>query len=125
MSVSPASARVPVRCWLDNGAVVVEVGPAGDGWPAAAPRPGGTIWLAVVQPKVQVPVKHGENRGQTLDYYNVVRELLPAGMYSEKGATIRLPRNALSSGAGERFAVVLQQGTTGPIVGAAWMGPTR
>ena len=35
----------------------------------------GTVWLAVVSPQVEVKIKHGENRGRKLSYYNVVREI--------------------------------------------------
>jgi hypothetical protein len=120
-----APARLPVRCWGEDGAIVVEIGAAPAGWPAALGKPSGTVWLALVEPKVDVAVKHGENRGRSLTYYNVVRELMPAGMYSGAGTTIRLPRGALPGGHQRRFAAVLQQGTTGAMVGAAWMSPQR
>ena len=82
----------------------------------------GTIWLAVVSPKVDVKIKHGENRDRMLSYYNVVRELTAVGMWAGKPMKIELPASAVMA-AGNRCAVLLQSEDGGRIVGAAWMTP--
>ncbi len=82
----------------------------------------GTIWLAIVSPQVDEKIKHGENRGRMLSYYNVVRELTAVGMWAGKPMTIELPAGSLME-AGNRCAVLLQSGEGGRIVGAAWMSP--
>ena len=81
-----------------------------------------TVWWAVVSPRVDVKIKHGENRDKMLSYYNVVREMTPVGMWSGKPMQIELPANAVL-GAGNRGAVLLQAGEGGRILGAAWMSP--
>jgi hypothetical protein len=116
-----AAARVPVRAWTDNQTVTIEAGAAAH--PATSTV--GTVWLAVVQPTVDVEVRHGENRGRKLTYYNVVRELTAVGMWSGQPTRIQLQHGAVMRSADERCAVLLQQGTTGPIVGAAWITAAR
>ena len=82
-----------------------------------------TIWLAVVQAVAKVEVRAGENRGHSLTYYNVVRDLVPLGMWSGAPATIRQHTATLSGSAGDRYAVLLQQGIGGPILAATWATP--
>jgi len=81
-----------------------------------------TIWLAVVQKSVEVAVKGGENKGKTLTYYNVVRELTPVGAWSGKAATIQLLRSAFMRTDIEDIIVLIQESDYGPIIGAAWLG---
>jgi hypothetical protein len=108
--------RIPLAAWIDNGALRIQTGEA----PAAGLE--GTIWVATVEKQIAIPVKHGENRGKTLTYHNVVRQLTPVGMWSAKGGAVQLERSAVLTHAEQRCAVLLQQGTGGPIVAAAWAG---
>lgn len=80
----------------------------------------GTVWLAIVRPKVEVEIKHGENRGKKLTYYNVVRDLTVVGAWTGAATHIELPDSALRQ-PGERCAVLLQAGDGGRIIGAAWV----
>jgi hypothetical protein len=112
-----AAARVPLRVWSDKETVTIEAGAAADPTTSFA----GTVWLAVVQPRADVEVRHGENRGRKLAYYNVVRELTAVGMWSGQPTRIQLQNAAIVRSSNERCAVFLQQGATGPIIGAAWM----
>jgi hypothetical protein len=114
-SQASAAARVPLRVWTDDETVTIEVGAAAD------PTTSGTVWLALVQPQAEVEIRHGENRGRKLIYYNVVRELTAVGMWSGHRTRIQLQHGAIGRTGNERCAVLLQQGTTGPITGAAWM----
>lgn len=82
----------------------------------------GTIWLAVVSPQVDEKIKHGENRGRMLSYYNVVRELTAVGIWSGKPITLELPAGAVLE-ARNRSVVLLQSGEGGRIVSAAWVSP--
>jgi hypothetical protein len=116
-----APTRVPLRVWSDTETLTIEAGTAVD--PATASV--GTVWLAVVQPRADVEVRHGENRGRKLTYYNVVRELTAVGMWSGQPTRIQLQHGAVVRSANERCAVLLQQGTTGHIIGAAWMPALR
>ncbi len=78
-----------------------------------------TLWLVHVTRRVDVPIKRGENSGKTITYHNVVREMMPVGMWSGQPLTVKLERNAIAQSGGEIYAVLLQQGHAGPIIGAA------
>lgn len=110
-----SSSRIPVLFWHFGNTIIIETGGAA---PDAEPREA-TIWLAVVQRKVNVPIKTGENAGKTLTYYNVVRELTPVGVWNGRPATIRLARAAIMRPETEDLIVLIQEANTGPIIGAA------
>lgn len=110
--------QVPVRFWHEGGSLIIQAGEA----PAGSTAADATIWLAVVQKSVEVPVKRGENGGRTLTYHNVARELTPVGTWKGQPMSIQLARTALMRPDTEACAVLLQQGEGGPIIGAAWMG---
>ncbi len=81
----------------------------------------GTIWLALVQKEGEVPVRRGENGGRKLVYHNIVRQLMPVGMWTAKGKTLQVAESALSGDGTHACVVLLQRGTSGAIVGAAWI----
>jgi len=115
-----ADVRVPLQVWAERGMVVIETGTAAEPAKAVA----GTIWLARVQSTGDVVIARGENRGRTLTYYNVVHDLTAVGIWSSgQATTVRLQRSAVLRSDSERCAVLLQQGTAGAIVAAAWMKP--
>lgn len=114
-----AGERIPVKLTMDDGKLTIETGTIPEGDKAKAKD--GTIWLAVIQKEAQVPVRAGENRGRTLTYYNVVRELTSVGTWSDKPTTIKLDRQAVMKPDTDSCAVLLQSGATGPIVGAAYL----
>lgn len=112
-----AKVRVPVTLRLDGARLIVETGDmSGDGQPKDA-----TVWLAAIQPEGEVTIRAGENRGRTLKYYNVVRELVPVGMWSGKATRFEVSRDALKVPGAERCAVIVQSGSAGPILGAAML----
>ncbi len=76
----------------------------------------------MVQKSAQVSVRGGENNGKTLTYYNVVRELTPVGLWNGRPATIRLARAAIMRPETEDLIVLIQEASTGPIIGAARLG---
>lgn len=118
LKVNAARPRaVSMSAFLDKGTVTIEIAQSSDAGTES------TIWLAVVQAEAQIDVKAGENRGRKLTYYNVVRDIVPAGMWSGPATSIRQPASALATGTNQRFAVILQQGSGGPIVAAAWANP--
>jgi hypothetical protein len=91
----------------------------------AAETPGkqkGTIWLAMYDDPVTVPIERGENTGRSITYYNVVRKLRPIAMWKGKEVTVELPKSELDQAEVSRCAVILQaelNGLPGPILGAA------
>ena len=113
--------RIRLAAQSDGKTITIEA----DAMPPTSRMTGGTIWLAVVQPSVEVEIKRGENRGKKIAYANVVRDLTPVGMWSDKPTSIELQESAVRQ-PGQRCAVLLQQGTFGAIVGAAWVaGPSH
>lgn len=112
-----AKSRVPVTMRADQGQLLIEAGNAPDG----SDVKDANIWLALIQAEAEIPVRAGENRGKTLKYYNVVRELTPIGMWSGKAMTIRLDRDTVSQPGAESCAVLLQN-KSGQIIGAAMVG---
>ena len=78
------------------------------------------MWLASVSPRVTVKVKHGENRGRTLSYYNVVRKFSAVGMWSGQETTIKLRQRNFVRGKSMRCAVLVQA-DNGAMLAAAWI----
>jgi len=78
-----------------------------------------TVWLALTNKKVTIPVPRGENRGKTITYYNVVRELKSVGNWNGKPVTISLPENHGMADKSDGCVVFLQVGNAGPIIAAA------
>ncbi len=107
--------QVPVNVRADKAHVYIDTGTA----PQGANLKEATIWLAMVERVVEVKIQRGENRGKTIKYYNVVREMNPVGMWSGKPASITLPRDVIATKKNTLCAVFLQVGRAGPIVGAA------
>jgi hypothetical protein len=108
---------VPVRLREEDGKLIVEAG----GLPRGVVGEDATIWLAVVAGSIEVPIQRGENQGRTITYYNVVRDLIPVGKWSGRPVTLELARASLARPGAESCAVLLQQGQTGAIMGAALM----
>lgn len=114
--------RVELLAYSDGKTIAIEAGAA----PLTSRMSGGTVWLAVVEPTVEVEIRRGDNRGKKVTYANVVRELTAVGMWSDKPTRIELQASAVLQKAGQRCAVLLQQGTVGAVVAAAWVvGPTN
>ena len=76
----------------------------------------------VIQKPADVAIDHGENRGKTLTYTNIVREMTPVGTWTGQPMRIQLARSALMRPQLETVAVLIQQGKAGPIIGAATTG---
>lgn len=113
-----AKQRVSVHSWHNNSTIIIRIGAA----PPDQPVREATIWLAQIQKLANVDIKAGENRGKSLSYANVVREMTPVGTWNGKAMTIRLSRQAILFPETNDGAVLVQEATHGPIVGAAWLG---
>lgn len=93
--------------------------------PSGSTTHNATVWLALFQDNADVPVKRGENNGKTLTYVNVVRDLMPVGMWTGAAKTITLPLHATNLSTGRSAAVLLQESEGGPIIGAATLQPNQ
>lgn len=109
---------VPIGLSAGEDSVTVKIGAASGATPNR-----GTIWLAMYDRSVTVPIERGENSGRTLTYSNVVRKLRPIAMWKGEAMTIDLPRSEMKQAKVARCAVFLQSekagGAPGPILGAA------
>lgn len=110
--------RVPIRFWHERNSIIIEAGDA----PPGTELNDATIWFAVVQKRDTVTVENGDNKGKTLTYTNIVREMLPVGSWDGKAKRLRLARTAIMRPETQACIVFLQQGKAGPIIGAAWTG---
>ncbi len=113
-----AGKRVPMRFWRATSMLILEMASA----PDASSIGEATIWLAPIEDVVEVKVQRGENHGKTLKYYNVVHELTPIGMWTGKPMRIQIAAQPFLKAGNMHFAVLLQEGATGSIIGAAWLG---
>jgi hypothetical protein len=85
------------------------------------PKGGGEVWLIRYDPREQdVAVKSGDNRGQTIEHKNVVREVRRLGSWRGKPMAYRLP--AMSDD-GLKSVVILQAGRGGRVLAVAQPAP--
>ncbi|MEZ5817017.1 MAG: DUF1223 domain-containing protein [Hyphomicrobiaceae bacterium] len=110
-----AASRVPVKIRIDGKHLIVETGAA----PPGAQVQEATIWLAMVHRQSDIKIERGENRGKTVKYVNVVRELSPIGVWTGKPSRHEISREAVAEPGNEMCVVLLQAGKAGPIIGAA------
>ncbi|MBT8459388.1 MAG: DUF1223 domain-containing protein [Boseongicola sp.] len=81
----------------------------------AMPSGGAVVQVATVTPTATVDIRRGENAGRTLQYHNIVRKLVEIGEWDGRGtyrASVKVPD-------GVRVVVLVQNSTSGPILGAA------
>jgi hypothetical protein len=94
-----------------NGALAIHVDAGAGAEPA-------TLWLVGFDREHATRVLHGENEGQTLKEYQVVRSFAAVGTW--RGQTLDLSLAADRQPVGDGgIAVLLQQGGSGRIIGAA------
>lgn len=106
--------RVSLDLVGDSETLTINIGPA-----AANSSNSGIVWVMLLQREVTVAIERGENRGKTITYHNVVRRMMPIGKWSGKATTLNLPIRHLLRDETEACAVLLQQGSAGPILAAA------
>ncbi|MDZ4375346.1 MAG: DUF1223 domain-containing protein [Phenylobacterium sp.] len=82
-----------------------------------APRGGADVWLVRYDPReVEVPVKAGDNRGETLVQKNVVRQIDRLGSWTGRPRAFRIPP---ANAEGLRTAVVVQMPRGGRVITVA------
>jgi hypothetical protein len=110
-----SSARIALDLKTHQSSLVIRIG--------AGPKPANpaTVYIATVSPSVTVRIKRGENHGRKITYHNVVRNMLPVGMWSGEETTIKLRRQDILNADAKRCAVLLQSANAGPILAAGWM----
>ena len=89
---------------------------------AGEPTKEATLWLMAFAPMISTEIKRGENAGSTIAYHNVVRKMVPAGMWHGEAAKIVLPRESVVPPDCKGWVALLQEGKVGRIMGVATGG---
>ena len=76
------------------------------------------IWLVAYDDKHTTEILRGENRGKTLSYFNVVRDIKRVGTWSGAPVTIDLPAGDMASDGRDGCVIIVQGVNQGPILGA-------
>lgn len=112
-----APAGVPMTLTDKGLELVVEIG-------AADAVKQSMVWLIPVVPQVSVKILKGEIAGQEIAYHNIVREIVPAGMWNGEAKTLRLPKDGVLGSGSKGCVALLQQGKVGAILSVAAWGET-
>jgi hypothetical protein len=102
---SGAGPSVPVSLAASDGRIDVGVARAGDA------RGGAEVWLCGLLHGVAVAIGHGENKGHTITYHNVVRRWIKIGSWSGKAETWSVPLREIAGEGIDHVAALLQNGS--------------
>ena len=72
--------------------------------------------------RTTVKIEKGEMAGREVTYSNVVRKLVPAGVWKGEAQRIVLPKEGLMAPGATACVALLQQGKAGPILGCGCWG---
>jgi hypothetical protein len=106
---------VPVTAEEAGGTIRIRVGAAPGGEPA-------TVVVLPLKKRCDVSITRGENKGRTVTYTNVVRDLVGIGTWTGGESTYEVPSTLVSMRGGDSYVVLLQTGgpdRPGVILGAA------
>ena len=110
---------VPVSITLAGKQVTVSVAASTKG-PAASH---GEVWICSVTKEVPIAIGRGENRGQKVTYYNVVRNLVKVGDWNGSSGSWTVPLENISREGIDAAVVFVQNGSRdkpGAMLGAAY-----
>ena len=83
-----------------------------------------TLWVMTVLDRVSVKIEKGEIAGREITYSNVVRHIVPAGMWGGKADRVSLPKTGLLSPDATACVALLQMNKVGTVLGCAGWGMT-
>jgi hypothetical protein len=98
----PGTLSLPVTLKVEGGRVNVSVGASPD------VRANGDVWLCAVTKSIPVAISRGENRGQTITYYNVVRRWVKLGEWNGAAHTWSAPVSDIEAEDTNSIAVLIQ-----------------
>lgn len=102
-----------VRITGGGRSAAVEIGPGKVGGGEA------TVWLVMYDEERVVDIKYGDNRGRSLHYANIVLGTESVGRWQGTQTRLPLDLDAARKLGAKCVAVIVQEGKTGPILGAA------
>lgn len=106
---------VPVSVRVEGSEVIVETG-------AGVVDGDAMLWIMAVTSEAKVKILKGEIAGQEITYHNIVRKIVPAGMWHGTALRTDLPKDAIMTEGVDSCAAILQKGKAGPILGCAGWG---
>jgi hypothetical protein len=107
-AIAQAKTQKPAST-IDYAGGVVRIGPGRPARPAS-------VWLVRYDPRtIEVSVGRGENEGRTLPHRDIVTGLWRLGSWDGSAASFKIPAAMAAGGA---HAILVQEGTGGPIVAA-------
>ena len=77
-----------------------------------------TLWLVNTRSREDVDIAAGENSDRSLTYINVAKGVRKLGTYTGAAQTVMIPANDLGRDGSDGCALLLQEGGSGPIIGA-------
>ncbi len=80
------------------------------------------VWLLPLVDAIDVEISKGENAGKTITYYNVVRDVVPAGRWTGAASMISLPLEPLMPKTCTGCVALLQSGKAGPVLSSTRWG---
>ncbi|MFP3921049.1 MAG: DUF1223 domain-containing protein [Dichotomicrobium sp.] len=110
-----SASPVPVRLEMEGDGFTVRLGPAK---PGAAATEAAVLVVPLLSART-VDIKRGENRGKTITYHNVSREIRQVGTWRGEETALTLTHDEVMTGDADRCAVILQDTHSGAILGAA------
>lgn len=112
---------VPINVRVEEDSLIINVDANANGNSALDGLKDGTLYLALYEKSVVADIKRGENRGRSVTYHNVVRDIRSVGMWHGDAVSVELPMSEIRKGGYDGAAVFLQadvRGLPGPIFGA-------
>lgn len=76
------------------------------------------VWLLLYDSASTVDIRFGDNRSRSLHYTNIVRRTINAGSWDGGEISIPIDWNMIRESGVDCIAVLIQDGETGPILGA-------
>lgn len=114
----PPPLWVPISMAADDTEFQITVDQA----PPDQVAPAACLWVVSVAPHMSVEIEKGENAGQTINYLNVVRRLIPAGMWHGEATVFTLPKDGLMTEESTSCVALLQMKPLGRVVGCGIWG---
>ena len=103
------AANVPVLAKEVAGNIEVSLG--------ALAGESGTLWLMGVAPEVSVAIGRGENKGASVTYHNVARQVVAAGSWDGSPKSFTVARSAIAAADCRSCLAVLEHGHVGRVLG--------
>lgn len=115
-SKSGRGLTVPIKVKITNGQLQIRVDQS------SALKNDPTLYMVYFNKSETVKIGHGENRGKTITYYNIVRDTQMLGMLKQGSISVDLPISEIKRMGYDSCAILLQEmtkdGTPGAIIGA-------